>query len=203
MLNTNLQRARDGFAAQFTVEDGRLVFRKSRRGPAVALSETERDNLIRQFTRRMSWLVYGGGLASVFVVLLGLAALIMADIDPPPIAITLAACLPSVLLVLAVFWAWNEPSRRLAGRAVTGQALSKDEARRRGLDRLKWAQLLTALGGVAIIAVRIKWNRNLLSGDNLFYVALAGALLVLVAVQAVRKLRREQQRKAETTIVGS
>ena len=60
---SGLDNVRRMFADQFQVEDGRLVYRKSLKGPPIPVSEAERDGYIAQFRRglgRVYWSFVGG-----------------------------------------------------------------------------------------------------------------------------------------------
>lgn len=179
------------FANRFEPVDNGFLFRADLKSPAVRVTIDERDRFVGDFardSRLMTWL-FTGGLVIITVVYVALA--VGAGIDLPSWALALTI-IASVLGLMAAFvWQWNAPARALVGRAPAAPGRSTLEARRIALRNLTWRQLgVGALAG-PIVLVRMGARHNLLLGWNRVWLVLAGLLMLLVAIQAVRKWRSD------------
>jgi hypothetical protein len=192
MFTEKNQRVRDAFGGQFTEEEGRIVYRRALKDPPIAVSAAERDGFIETYVRwfRRATMVM---MAALWIVTIGMVALSLVADRPLEFVWMLAG----VLLVAGPFvaanvYAWSAPARALKGRPPVGPALPRAEVSRRVLKRITWPQL-GAVAVMGLLTLRfVDWSRSLWGLENVAWVALALALLLVCAVQAVRKLRAER-----------
>ncbi len=114
--NETLERARQAFAGQFETGEAIVVYRRRSKGDPVTLTVWERDALIYDFDRRVTWL-YLGLIALVVLIMLGAWTLAMV-LRARPNVLGVALMLGPIALayVLAERWIWNAPQRLLARR---------------------------------------------------------------------------------------
>jgi len=180
------------FAKRFEPRGDGYLFRERLGAPGYEISAAERDAFVEQFNRRMTWMnwiLFGGG----FVLLLGAAwlSVALAFTDPGPLIFAVMG-LMFVGYMPAVFWLWGDPKRRLAARAAAVPGLDKASARREGLRKLDWSRLgLCVLFAVFLVFKAYGEDPSFGSGWSRAWLALAAALLIVAAVQAVRKWRIE------------
>ncbi len=179
------------FEGRFEPEGDDYLFRHALASPAYRVSAEERGRFVADFARTQK-----RALQAAFILMLVLGgagvAWIMAfggKLDVPIAATVFGLTLINVVVMQR---AWDAPRRALNDRTPVTEGLSKDQGRREGLRRLRWTNLAVACGVAALIA----WNGYAgdpqLSGHGRAWLGLAGFLLVLVAVQAVRKWRAER-----------
>ncbi len=180
------------FAAQFDEEDGRLVFRANGSGPAILVTATERDAFIMDYDRFLSrwrwqmifWIIPGILVAGIVMFAVGI-------LDGPMIYVGIFAGIAPGLIVSirSAYRARDMPKRELADRALVAPALPKDVARRKVLGSIPWPGL--ALGPA--YTVYLMWRYHALSSpfapNHMFWTLAAGGMIVLCAVQAMRKWR--------------
>jgi hypothetical protein len=194
-MNYRLERLRQAFANQFEQDGSRLLFRKNGKSAPVEVTNAERDLLIGQFGRRLKWF-YPLTILLTLVVL-GLMGLLFAFAkmdSSAPVAFAAIAVILAPMMAL-IYWAWDGPSRFLQNRVAVGGPRTPDEMRARALSKLGWPQLGAALLGCALLLLRVDWRKGLLTGWNLFLVGMVAGLVILVAVQVVRKLMFDQTQK--------
>jgi len=185
---SGLDNVRRMFADQFQVEDGRLVYRKSLKGPPIPVSEAERDGYIAQFRRglgRVYWSFVGGIIVAATA---GFIVSLAMRLDPYILTeITVLAA----LAVFVLLWRrlWNAPAREMAARLPVGHALDRGETQRRMLHRMTWGQFVLGLVAPAIVLARVGSDYDLLYGWNRLWLVGSALYLGLLAWQAYRKWR--------------
>jgi hypothetical protein len=187
--NDNFARVRRLFADQFDSDGTRIVYRKNLKGTPIEVSGDERDHLIKQFNRRLRYMIVAL-FAGLIILLIGSSVLLFLNFEAMSSRFA-GFAIVAILLVpfmAGYMWAWNGPARMLAGRPALGEARSKTEMRRMALQRLTWGRLGALAASAVIPLMRINWHQSLWSGWNLLGTLLLISLLAVVTIQSVRKL---------------
>lgn len=177
------------FANRFEPEGDSFLFRANLRAPAIRVSARERSDFVVKFNRNIqisSW----AWVALTLLMLVGAVVVSHASSTELPdfaMYLLLAFCLAGLLM--GILWLWNEPVRALRGRVPETPGRSQAEAKQLGFQRLTWKQLGLAAATVPVMLLRIGARQDLFVGWNRVWLIFAGLLVVLIAVQAVRKLR--------------
>jgi hypothetical protein len=177
------------FANRFERKGDAYVFRANFGAAGYRVGADDRDRMLAEFGRRLDWLTWG---ASALIVLVGVGLTWVAsgpsdDARGAIICSLLGVSLGSYLIPFC--WLWNAPVRELRGRVQVSEGRTKAEAKRLAFERLTWRNLGV---GVVVAAVLLWWasaDGNLLVGWNRLWLVGAGALLLMIAVQAFRKWR--------------
>jgi hypothetical protein len=181
----NLQQM---FLDQFEEMEGRLVYRRYRKGAPIPVSAEERDRFVAEYRRRMRYLTWGfGALVAVWILVLSL--FLMEREQDLPMWLMMAQLAPLLaVFVLVQRWVWDSPMRGLAGRLPVGGERSRAELKRIAMQQLTWPRI----AGIALTAlfplIYIDRSRPLLSGDNLFWMVLMVLVIGAAGIAAVRKL---------------
>jgi hypothetical protein len=186
-----LEFARALFTEQFEPSRTGFLYRKSRKGAPIAVSAEERDRFIAAYA---TFLTYGYWGLFAALIALSLAATIFSQAvrSPSEGEFTAAVLLIFALFVAAHSWAWNAPMRALRGRGAVGPAPSREEAARQTFSRITWPRLGLGLLFPAYLLYRYSVRSDWDLGRNWFLLALAGLIIIVIAVQAFRKWRIER-----------
>jgi hypothetical protein len=191
--NPHFDRVRQLFADQFSAGATGIVYRKGQKGAPVRVSETERNEFVSTFNKRIRYAAWSIFPATVALILL--LVWLIPDVDSPSAQIAVWVGIAAILVPFMVIyhWAWNAPSRELGGRPPEGPALTENEARAVAFSKITYGQLgLAALTGVALVW-KMSTKTDVLQGWGVIWLVFGAALLVLAGIQAIRKWRFSQQ----------
>lgn len=188
--NSHFASVHQLFADQFEPDETGFLYRKSMRGAAIRISETERDAFIFDFQNRMRYVSWTILLATLL--LIGFLAWLGPETNSPIATAALYGGLAMILVPswLALHLIWNAPARSLQRRAVVGQPRTKEEIRQVMFARMTYGELASA----AFVGVFFIWNS--LSKDDAFRgwglagLIFGGGLMIGAATQAFRKWMR-------------
>jgi hypothetical protein len=140
MSDADLVRSHSvGFAAQFAREGDAFLYRRSQKGPAIAVSVEERNGFVIAFDRWMDiemLVVLVGGIVAVM-----LAFVVFPLLAYPMVAITVGVAVILTAVLIGLKLAWDAPAKALAGRPVVAAALSRSEAHRLDIVTSTWSQI--------------------------------------------------------------
>jgi len=186
-------RARQSFADQFEPRGNDFIYRKSQKGEGFKVTSSERDRFFESFDnhlRRAKWII-GIGVALVLGMVVSLS--IYRNMDPSQPAVFAGIGLAMVPYLVYFRWAWAEPVRELANRIPVAGERSPEDVQRLRFQRTTYGQLASAaLGGLVIPFVGAS-HGDIFSGWNRLWLVFGGAIVVLAAVQALRKWRFEHE----------
>ena len=191
--NSHFDRVRQLFADQFSAGASGTVYRKGQKGAPVRVSETERNEFVRMFNKRIRYAAWSILPATVGLILL--LVCLIPDVDSPSAQIAVWVGIAAILVPFLVIyhWAWNAPSRELGLRTPEGPALTKNEARAVAFSKITYGQLgLAALTGVALVW-KMSARTDVFHGWGVVWLVFGAALFVLAGVQVIRKWRFSQQ----------
>ena len=191
--NAHLDRLRQAFADQFSVEGRGFIYRKYQKGVPIRVSEIERDRFVATFNKRTRYAMWSIFPATVGLILL--LAWLIPDPDSPEGQIALWVGIAAILVpfVAIYLWAWNAPARELERRTPEGAALTKDEARELAFSKISYGQLtLAGLFGVGLVW-KMSRETDVFHGWGVVWLAAGSALVVLAGVQAIRKWHFSQR----------
>jgi MFS family permease len=182
------------FEDQFERTSTGYLYRRNRRGPAIAVSTGERDRFVAKFRRRTAllwWGVLAAGLAGV--VLSVVIASTIAEVSNFGMIVFLVLGPLGLAYFAASLWAFDAPARALRDRAVEAPALTNGEHGRRILARLTYRQLagVAALGVVFAVFVSMRYDPR--EGWNALWLLSPAFCLSAACVQAIRKWRLERR----------
>lgn len=187
--NSSLDRVRQIFSDQFTRDAHGYVYRKSQKGAQLRVSETERDDFIVAFNRRIHYSTWGIFPGTILLILL--LAWLIPDSNSPEATLAIWIGLGTILVPFLAFfyWSWNAPARELQGRTPESAELTASEARALGFSKITYGQL----GLAAAMGVGLVWKQSLetdvLHGWGVIWLIMGGGLVLLSAVQTFRKWR--------------
>jgi peptidoglycan/LPS O-acetylase OafA/YrhL len=193
--NHHLDRVREIFADQFESSDSGLVYRKSMKGAPIPISIAERDDFITIFDRHLRYAIW-----SIIILMLLGVCLLVAFIPEDEISFFNALMYIGIALILCFFmaiyyWAWNGPARALERRAAVGGARSRTEMKQLMLAKTSYGQLMAAAAGYFVMLWGVSERHDIFHGWGLLWLALGLIILVLSAIQAIRKWRFDRAGK--------
>ena len=175
------------FAEQFTPHGSGFLYRRDHTGAGYAISVAERDAFVAAYAR--AWRVCFWAITSGVVVLIGVTVVLF---DEPSMVVTVSG---TGALIALFTWlhlrSWRRPERELARRMPSLPALDRQAARREKLSRIGWGNLALVPIFAAMLAMR-GWRDGGVHGWDALWIVAGAALIVLCAVQAVRKWRVER-----------
>jgi hypothetical protein len=189
----SIQQLRENFEAQFEAgSDGRYLYRRNQKGEPIPVSADERDRFVRQYIRRI-WYIMGGMMVTLvafvgFVVWWSIATHEFSNV------LLYIACgaIASVFIGL-MYWVRGAPARELEGRASVGRERTKEEMRAIFFGKLSYAQLAGAGAFGLFITVSRAIRSDTSPSGREFWFALGAGLVLLCGIQAFRKWRFEQE----------
>jgi hypothetical protein len=198
-LDSKFRQPASPFARQFGEEGGQLVYRKHQKGPAVPVTEAERDAFIKRFHRslwRLMWLVVPALLALAFIYVSTQPPDAYTRMEDQPgayVSITLAI----MGFVAAQYRLYGAPMRELKDRPPVAPALTKAEALAVRARQVSWAQIVIPLL-LAVALVLSKASDPAAPAGWRWFWALFGAAILAVAVRSTYiKLRFGKAANAE------
>jgi hypothetical protein len=187
MSDADLVRsASTGFAAQFARDGDAFLYRRSQKGPAIAVTVAERNAFVVAFDRWIDieiLVVLFGGIIAVM-----LAFVVFPLLAYPMIAITIGLGVVLAAVLLGLKLAWDAPARALAGRPVVAPALSRAEAHRLDVAALGWGAIGAQVVWAGLCFLQYFAHRETRWLAPIALTAGVG-LLGLTAVRAYQKLR--------------
>lgn len=185
-------RARELFAQRFEADGDGYIFRRNLRAAPVRISAAERDEAVNAFGWSYWWL-FGGLL--IAIVLLVVSLVLLNPTDEPVGDGPLYAGLAIIIALFVLVWmrVWSAPARRFSHKAVAGPERSRAEARKMGLAQISWSNL-ALVPVMAVIVIYKGFNRTDPNvGWGRLWLVTGGGLVLLAAIQAIRKWRAERE----------
>lgn len=195
--NSYFDHIRKIFADQFVSDAHGYIYRKGQKGAAFRVSEAERDNFIGTFNKRIRYASWSIVPATISLILL--LAWLISEGDRSEAKVASWIGVGAILLPFLAFsyWSWNAPTRELRKRTPESPALSESEARALAFSKITYGQLSLA----ALIGIYLVWKKSLktdvLQGWGIIWLLMGGGLVLLAAVQVLRKWRFSQQQSSE------
>jgi len=183
-----MARVEERFANRFEAAGDGYVFRANLRAVGYPFSAEERDHAVSEFKRRYVWLTWGFSAATISIFMTVVWLFFSQSDHVPDAAIYLVLGVCAGLYLIPFYWLWNAPVRLCRDRVQGVEGRTTGEARRVAFERLTWTQLGTTVLLVGLMLWRVSARANLLVGWNRLWLLLGAATLVLVVVQAIRKL---------------
>jgi hypothetical protein len=191
--NPHFDRVRQLFADQFSNDPQGCLYRRGQKGAPIRVSETERNQFVATFNKRIRRAIWS--ILPATVGLIFLLVWLSPDSDGPTGEIAGWAGVAAILVpFLAIFyWAWNAPFRELKHRVPEGAALTKGEARELAFSKITYGNLaLAALMGVGLVW-KMSLKTDVFHGWGVVWLVFGTALIALAGVQALRKWRFSQK----------
>lgn len=186
---SQLELTRRAFAEQFEADGNKLFYRKYGKGRAILVTESERGSFVADFNRRLRYAIWTIPFLTILVI--GLPIFFMPEAQSaagPWLAIGIAL-IPPVVIIL---WAWNAPERELRSRISSAPARSRDEFRRIAFGKLTYGSLASAAISAIFLPYMMSFKLDVLHGWGRLWLVVAGALILLAGVQALRKWNHER-----------
>ena len=196
MFNQGTWSPERQFADQFERTSSGYVYRRNRRGPAIAVSTGERDEFVTKFRRDSSvlrWVFFAGCLVGLVVIIV-----IASRFENPPGIGWLtffAVAVPGFIYLWIGLWISDAPARALRGRECEAPALSNGEYGRQILARMTYRQLAGLAFAAVIFAVFVSMDNDPREGWNALWLLAPGFGLSVACIQSIRKWRLERGRK--------
>lgn len=188
-MSQSLDRLKLQFADRFEPMGDGYIFHANLRAAGYRVSASDRDRLVAQFNRRLTRLIWGFAAITILFFAAICWIFVQQSGEVPAIVPWIIAPAATCGYLAPFFWMWNAPQRELRQSMPVVQGRSKDEAKRIALTRLSWTQLGAGVVMTLALLWRVSTEWNLLIGWNRLWLVLAAAMLLIVAVQAIRKLR--------------
>lgn len=190
-VNHHLERVRQSFAEQFEPEGTNFLYRKSMKGAPILVTEAERDRFVADFNRRQR-----NAMRSIPIAIIALIALLVfytRNIDSSGyLGIWGGIGFMMTLTLIVTRWSWNAPARELKLRSPSGQARSRDEVRKLMFAKMTYRQLGVAAIGAVFMVLEVSAKNDVLHGWGRLWLVLAGGLIAVAGLQALRKWRHKR-----------
>lgn len=191
----------DIFDRQFTEENGRLFFRCYGKGPAYAVTETQRNEWRKQFKRGQMWLMTG----LIGTMLIAVMVIVLATADTGKLSngamiwATLVCMVPLFAISLVINRRlFSVPERELEGQQLqVAPALDRKQARATFLQRITYKHLAGIAGLSCILPLRMSGDVDEFHGYGRLVWLFPALIILLAAMQAYRKYRLERQSDPE------
>ncbi len=187
MSDADLVRsASTGFAAQFVRDGDGFLYRRSQKGPAIAVTVAERNAFVVAFDRWIDieiLVVLFGGVVAVM-----LAFVVFPLLAYPMIAITVGVGVILAAVLVGLKLAWDAPAKALAGRPFVAPALSRAEAHRLDVATSSWRGIWAQVVWAGLCFLQYFAHRETRWLAPMAFAA-GVALLGMTAVRAYQKLR--------------
>lgn len=186
---SRFQDMREAFASQFKDELNGIVYRKHGIGEGVVVSSEERDKFVENFNKYLSkirWHLIGCVCVSIVLpfVIGGLFSLRANNLG----------ILFWTFMAVGILWfvrsnhrAFGAPAVALADRQPSGATVTKTEAQRDVLKKLDWSTFALGPAIAMLISYRMEVFDAPFALDRIFWTIMSVGILLLFAVQAVRK----------------
>jgi len=147
------------------------------------------DRYLQRYRQTLRFSPVFGVIAVISLIMISMAL----DIDIPGSAIAVSCVVLVVLLVgLAIYVdrrAMRAPLRQLANRAAIGPVVTRSEAARRKLRRMKWANFGLAAVMMVVLALKVGIYEETWTDRHRYGLTAIGAVALLMLVQIFRKWR--------------
>jgi hypothetical protein len=187
----HFEQIRDLFAEQFEPDGADYLYRRSQKGAPIRVSASEREAFLSDFQRNYGR-AFWGFLIAIILGIFGLVAL-LPDAGGPVLEMLTGFLILPLIVLLGVHWIWSAPARALRQRQPVGFERSRDEMRAIKLAKITYANLAIGALAVPLLLLKVAEKFDVLHGWGRLWLLFAGALAVLIAVQAVRKWRFERR----------
>jgi hypothetical protein len=171
--NRHFDRVRQAFADQFEPDGAGFLYRKSMKAAPIRVTETERDNFLTTFNRRLRYANWAIVFGTVF--LIGLLALLVRDVDSTAGQLGLWAGLGLILgfFLLIYSWAWGGPARDLERRPVVGLARTREELQQIKFAKITYKQLALAPVIAVLLLFKVSAKNDVLHGWGMLWLIFA------------------------------
>lgn len=187
--NQHFDRVREKFADQFEADGLDYIYRKGMKAAPIKVSAAERSAFIEDFNRRLNLMIWGLMAASLVLVVGFTVYTIKFDQEFSEAAIYVGIAIIMSVYMASYFRAWNAPQRELARRPFIGNPRTRDEIRKRTLQKMTYRQLAVAPVAAVALLFKISVDHDINSGWNRLWLVFAGLVAAAAAVQAFRKWR--------------
>jgi hypothetical protein len=189
------QDMREGFAAQFKNEVEGIVYRKNGIGAKIVVSPEERQKFIDDFEkylRKFFWTTLGSvAIMPILSIVISLS-----------LRLNFAGLCISFILFFLIYGVWTHrsssrafaaPETAAARRQTSGPMVTRSQARRDWLKKLDWSTFVVGPASATWISYRMDVFANPFALDRIFWTIMSLGILLLFAVQAVRKWNIEKE----------
>jgi hypothetical protein len=186
-IGYSTNQLREAFEAQFELRDGRYLYRRNQRGEPIPVNPEERERFIRQYIGRVRWIL--GGMTVAIVVFTALVAWwsVATGNDLSEMIVFVGLIAIAIVAIAAMYHVQGAPARELEGRSSVGRERSKEEMRAIFLSKITYGRLAgAAVAGVLLVAHRAS-KEDIFSGWHRIWLVAGAGLVLLSAVQALRK----------------
>jgi hypothetical protein len=196
-VGSSVQQMKESFEAQFDdAGENRYLYRRNQKGEAIPVTAEERDRFIRQYVRRI-WFILGGMMA-VLLVFWGVVIwwTISDSRNFPDTAMYVGTVVIAAVPITLMYWIRGAPARELEGRTPVGRERSSDEMKAIFFKKTSYGQLAGAAAFGLIVPLMMGFGKSpvdVFHGWGRLWWILGGALALFVAIQAFRKWRFESE----------
>ena len=186
-INSHSTRGVAIFSSQFEPDGADFLYRKSMKGPAIRVTQAERDDFVTAFGRRVRYAMWSF-LGAIFV-LIGLLMFLLPDgsRDGHKVSLLIGTTLILLAFVGAYYLAWTAPARALDRRPLAGAARTRTEVRQLTLAKLTYGQLALAPAAAVYLVWTGSKYADVLHNWGLLWLIVPALLIIGAAIQAVRK----------------
>lgn len=190
--NPHFDRVRQMFADQFEPDGSGFLYRKGMKGPAIRVSEAERDEFIAVFNKRLRYSMWSIVPATVILILL--LVWLVPDVDSTAGHVAMWIGIAAILapFMAGYYWAWTAPARDLVRRPQEGAALSEEEVRHLKFSKMTYGQLGFAVLAAVALVWKVSADTDVLHGWGMLWLIFAGLLIAGAGIQAFRKWHYER-----------
>ncbi len=189
------QDAREGFAAQFNQETGSIVYRKNGVGEGFIVSVKEREKFIEDYNKflsRQRWYMF---IIVPFLFLTIVPFSLALDLDQSGFGILFVIYLSGLTAwaIRSNYSAFAAPATALANRQTSGPNVTQSQARRDWLKKRDWSTFVLGPAAALLISYKMDVFEAPFALDRIFWTIMSIGILLLFAVQAVRKWTIEKE----------
>jgi len=191
LFDSTLATTRESFAGQFQMLGSRLVYRRYQRGPAIPVSEAERDAAIEAFVRkatRLCWAILAG---TIFILILSVTVAVQISERWSYLAEGCGLAFVVGVSVVGFRRAWTSSTKSFSGRTPIARELDHDEARRAILSKISWGQLSAGACVTCLVVGGAALKHDLFHGWYRLWLVGGAAFLMAFAFRAWQKWRWE------------
>jgi len=189
LFDESLATARQTFADQFGMLGSRLAYRRYQRGPAIPISEAERDAAIEAFVRKARWLSWTMLAGAIFMTGLSLAVALLISETWSFLVLGFGVAVLVGALFVGFRRAWVSSTGTFNGRTPIARELDHDEARRAMLSKMSWGQLGIGAGVTCVVVGGQALTHDLFHGWYRLWLVGGAAFLMAFAFRAWQKWR--------------
>lgn len=184
----------ENFSSRFEADGEGFLFRSNLRAAPIPVSIVERDEEVSRYQRSMRLAMAG----FLVVSLAAFSTLIGIDIAYDIGGLSWMIWLVLIPLIggfaFVSTYLWRVPDRRFAGRIPATNKFSIEEVRRRTFEHISWVALaITPF--IALLILMPRRGEEMSDLGFMIKLGVAGALILLAAVQAFRKWRFERNKR--------